>query len=202
MTPLMKSLLLSLGLITVSTSLLLAQSRVSIAPTYWYSYATYSYQVRSTSGSEGPFTGHSAGSSVGLTARYHFNPKWDMSVGLLYNWDSIIWDSSLSSLNLPKITTEAIQLPVLVNYRLTARRLSPYFSAGAFLYKSKTPKEPIKVNGILGVGLDYRLNSGLSLLIQPKASYLFFRPAKDALPEITNFVSYNLGIQAQLIWHF
>ncbi len=201
----MKSLLLSLGLLGASGNLLSAQNRVSIAPVYWFNYGLYSYRVHSVyNGLDTQVTGHDVASSAGLTARYHFTSNWDVSVGLLYNWNS----SRLTSPPHPygenrPFPTEAIQVPVSVNYRLTDRRLSPYFSAGALFVKSKTFTEaPIKTNGIVGIGFDYRFHSGLSLLVQPTVSYLFYKPANDAFFEFTKYSSYSLGLQTQLIWHF
>lgn len=200
----MKSFLISLTLLVASTALLSAQSRLSIAPTYWFNYGIYAYQVQSTySGLGGSFAGRDLASSAGLTARYHFTPKWDVSVGLLYNWNSSHLTESPDIYDSSPIRSEAIQVPILVSYRLTAHRLSPYFSGGAFLVKSKTfTTAPIKVNGLLGVGLDYRIGSGLSVLVQATASYLFYKPADDPYFQFSNYDSYSLGVQTQLIWHF
>lgn len=201
----MKTFVFFLGLFWASITHLSAQSRISIAPAYWFNYGLYSYQLHSVyNGSDTQVSGYDIASSAGLTARYHFTPNWDMSVGLLYNWNS----SRLTSPIIPQgenrpFPSEAIQLPVLVNYRLTDHRLSPYVSAGAFFVRSKTFTEaPIKVNGVVGIGFDYRFHSGLSLLVQPTASYLFYKLANDALLQFTKYSSYSVGVQTQLIWHF
>lgn len=197
----MKALFFACGFFLVATALSVAQSRVSVAPTYWYAYGKYSYQTHSLyDGSNAQLSGHTIASSVGLTARYHFKPKWDLSVGLLYN-------SNSSHLKTPQsddiqLTSRYIQLPILVNYRLSDRPLSAYISAGAFLSKSKTfSDEPVKSNALIGVGLDYRLNSKLSLLLQPTASYLLYKPASNTLFQYNNYNSYSFGLQTQLIWH-
>lgn len=200
----MRYLLIGLSLMGLTNPPVWAQNRVSIASTYWFNYGIYAYQVTSTySGLGGSFAGRDIASSVGLIARYHFITKWDVSVGLLYNWNSSHLTESPGIYDSSPFRSQAIQLPVLINYRLTAYRLSPYFSAGAFLVKSKTfTTAPTKVNGLLGIGLDYRISSGLSVLVQPTASYLFYKPADDPYFHFSNYDYYGLGLQTQLIWYF
>lgn len=150
-----------------SVTLVSAQSRVSIAPTYWFNYNPYSYQVQSSfNGSNTKFqaSGHSLVSSFGLAVRYHFTPQWDLSVaGLYYKNTNYIKSPQGPYGESAPFPSEGWQLPVLVSYRLTDRRLSPYFSIGATLTKSKTFTEaPIKTDGVVGVGLNYRSDSGFS----------------------------------------
>ncbi len=203
----MKAFLLFGGLFLTITVSSLAQSRVSIAPSYWFNYNPYSYQANLTyNGSSTQFlaSGYNIVSSFGLTARYHFTPQWNLSIGVLYNRSTNFTKSPKSSYGDPTpFTTEGWQLPVLVNYRLTSRRLSPYFSTGALFTKSKTfTKAPIRTDGVAGVGLDYRFDSGLSLLLQPTASYSFTKFASDPFYQVTNYSFYSIGFQTQFIWHF
>ncbi len=203
----MKSLLLSVLLFGASITLVSAQSRVSIAPTYWFNYTPYSYQVNSSFNglnTEFQASGHSIASSFGLMARYHFTPQWDVSVGAFYYRNTAYSTNPTSPYgkSIP-FTSEGGQLPVLVSYRLTNRRLSPYFSAGAIFAKSETFTEaPIKTDGVVGVGLNYRFDSGLSLLVQPTASYSFTKPVSDAFFQFTKYSSYSVGLQTQLVWYF
>lgn len=198
----MKICLLAWGLWLTAVASLFAQSRVSVAPVYWYRYGQYQYQVHSVyDGSDTRASGHDNSSSAGLLIRYHFTPKWDVSAGILYNRSS----SRLSNPTFPqtdiRLIRNFIQLPVLANYRLTDHRLSPYFSVGALFGKGQTAA-PIKMNGVIGIGVDYRFNSGLSLLLQPTATYLFDKPASDPLFQISGYSSYSVGVQTQLVWHF
>lgn len=198
----MKICLLACGLWLTAAASSVAQSRVSIAPLYWYNYGQYKYQIHSVyDGSDTQLSGHDNSSSIGLTARYHFTPKWDVSAGILLNRNS----SQLTNPNFPQtdigIIRTYLQVPVLANYRMTDRRLSPYFSAGALLGKSQT-SAPVKMNGVIGIGVDYRFNSSLSLLLQPTATYLFNKPISDPLFQISGYSSYSLGVQTQLIWRF
>lgn len=203
----MKSLLLSVALFGASTTLVSAQSRVSIAPTYWFNYNLYSYQLNLSyngSNTQNQVSGHSIASSFGLTTRYHFTPQWDVSVGAFYYTNTAYLTNPTNPYgeSIP-FTSEGGQVPVLVSYRLTDRRLSPYLSAGAIFAKSKTFTEaPIKIDGVVGAGLNYRFDSGLSLLVQPTVSYSLTKPVNDAFYQVTNYSFYSLGVQTQLIWRF
>lgn len=203
----MKSLLLLTGLFSASITLSSAQSRVSIAPMYWFNYNPYSYQVHSSfNGLNNQFqaSGHNLISSFGLTVRYHFTPKWDLSVGGLYYRNTDYNKSPQSPYGESKpFTSEGWQAPVLVSYRLTDRRLSFYFSTGATFAKSKAFTEaPIKTDGVVGVGLNYRFDPGFSLIVQPTISYSFTKPVSDAFYQVTNYSSYSIGLQTQLIYRF
>ncbi|QDK79945.1 outer membrane beta-barrel protein [Spirosoma sp. KCTC 42546] len=203
----MKSLSLFVGLFGLSITLLSAQSRVSIAPTYWFAYNPYSYQLDMTYNAvptQIQAAGYNTVSSLGLTTRYHVSFRWDLSVGVLYqrNTDHVESPQGPYSESATFIS-KGVQIPVVLSYRLNDHRLSPYFSAGALFTKSITFTEAlVKTDGLIGVGLDYQLHSGLSLLVQPTASYGIFQPVPDAFPRYINYRSYSLGIQTQLIWHF
>lgn len=203
----MKTSLLFGGLMLMLSASSLAQSRFSLAPTYWFNYNPYSSQATYTfNGATTPIvaSGYSTVSSFGLTARYHLTHQWDVSVGALYYRDA----NHNKSLPGPygdfaPFISKGWQLPLLVNYRLTDRRLSPYFSTGALFSRSNTfTGRPITTDGVVGVGLSYRLDAGLSVLVQPSASYSFYRPASDAVYTLNQYSSYSLGVQTQLIWSF
>ncbi|GAB3785722.1 hypothetical protein GCM10028818_47840 [Spirosoma horti] len=185
-----------------STTCLFAQGKVSIAPTYWFNYGNYSYQTHSIyDGSNAKSSGYSLGSSAGLTVHYNFNQKWNLSVGVLYN-------RATSHLKTPQsdniqLNSEYIQLPVLINYRLSNRRLSPYFSVGTIFEKNKSASnDPLKTNAVMGVGVDYKISSKLSWIIQPTASYLINKPDNTAFYQFSKYNSYKVGLQTQLVVHF
>ncbi|WP_461102792.1 outer membrane beta-barrel protein [Spirosoma koreense] len=203
----MKLILLFTLLSSAVVTRIAAQSRVAIAPTYWFSYNPYSYQLNYTfngSTSQTPIAGHDIVSAVGLTLRYRFTPHWDVSLGGFYYRDTNHIKTPQSPYNeSTSFTSKGWQLPVMINYRLTEHRLSPYFSAGAIFSKSTTFTErPLTTDGVVGVGIIYRINSDLLLLLQPTASYSFYRPASDDFYSFTRYSSYSLGIQTQLIWYF
>ncbi|ARK10199.2 hypothetical protein A6C57_07565 [Fibrella sp. ES10-3-2-2] len=86
-------------------------------------------------------------------------------------------------------------MPVLANYRLTDQRLSSYFSAGVVLAKSKTfTDDHLWTEGVVGAGVDYRFNSRLSLLVQPTASYSFYKPAVNHTSQTLNYKAYSVGV--------
>jgi hypothetical protein len=194
------------GVFGASITILSAQSRLSIAPTYWFNYNPYSYQfdfVNNGLKTQTQVAGHSIVSSLGLTARYHFTPQWNVSVGLLHYRKTFYSTNSASPQGKSKPFTKGGQVLVLVNYRLTNRHLSPYFSAGAIFAKGKPlSKVPLQTEGVVGAGLDYRFHSGLSLLLQPTFSYPFSRPVNGVFIQISNYSSNSLGLQTQLIGRF
>ena len=203
----MKTSLLFAGIMLMLTAPSLAQSRFSLAPAYWFNYNPYSSQATySYNGLTTPIfaSGYSIVSSFGLTARYHFTPQWDVSVGALYYRDANHIKSPQGPYgDFVPLISKGWQLPLLVNYRLTQRRLSPYFSTGAIFARSNTfTGRPITTDGVVGIGFSYRLDAGLSMLVQPIASYSFYRPANDAVYNYTQYSSYSLGLQTQLIWSF
>ncbi|MCK8496127.1 hypothetical protein M0L20_29945 [Spirosoma sp. RP8] len=202
----MKSLLLFLAVFGPSTTYLSAQSRISIAPTYWYNYNSNSYQADVAflgSNSRINVDEHNLTSSFGLSAHYQFAPKWDASVGALYyRGKANLIILSGQGERIP-YTQEGWQVPVLVNYQLTSSRLSPYFSIGALFAKSTTiTSGSIGTSGLVGAGLSYRFSSALSLLLQPTASYSFNRPGINEVVQFSNFINYTLGVQTQLSWYF
>ncbi|RZK42364.1 MAG: hypothetical protein EOO61_05465 [Hymenobacter sp.] len=203
----MKILSLFLGFSLFALASSSAQKRLSIAPLYWYEYTPYSYQVSLNYNglpTQSQGTGHTSVSSIGLTASYHFAPQWNLSLGVLYSRNTIHIQSPQGPFGeLPSFTSKGVRIPLLISYRLTDNRLSPYVSGGAVFTKNNTyTEDAIKTDGLIGVGLDYRFNSALSLLLQPTASYSFSPPINSSVYHLTNYRSYALGIQTQLIWHF
>lgn len=202
----MKTLLLAGSLWLAATTALWAQSRVSVAPTYWFNYNPYSYQINYTNNGSTTQTlasGHNIVSSVGLTARYQVTPQWYVSAGALYYRNTNHLKSPQDPYPSTPFTSKGWQVPVMVSYRLTDHRLSPYFSTGAVFTKSKTFTErPLTTDGVVGVGLNYKFDSKLSLLLQPTASYSFYRPASDAFFTFTQYRSPSFGLQTQLIYQF
>ncbi len=192
----------TLILILLANTCLLAQNKLSIAPTYWFLYSNYTYQVQSIyDGTVRSFDGHSVASSTGLNLRYHFTSRWDLSVGLLYNRTTAQLKDPLS--NDIKLTTNYLQVPVLINFRSSVKRLSPYFSVGTILEKSALANnDRVKPSAVIAVGVDYRINKNIDWLIQPTGSYLFYKPDSGWLYQFKDYNSYRIGIQTQLMFHF
>ncbi|AUD04366.1 outer membrane beta-barrel protein [Spirosoma pollinicola] len=188
--------------ILLANTCLLAQSKVSIAPSYWFLHSNYNYQIQSIyDGTIKGYDGYSVASSIGLNARYHFTPRWDLSAGLLYNkTTSHLKDPSTNDV---RLGTKYIQLPILINFRSSVKRISPYFSAGAILEKSALAgNDRVKPSAVIGIGVDYRISKNVDWLVQPTGSYLFYKPDSGWLYQFKDYNSYRIGIQTQLMFHF
>ncbi len=202
----MKTLPLILALWVICATHLIAQHRLSVAPTYWFQYNPYKYRVATDFNGQQTDTqvsGYKAISSVGLVIRYQFTTRWDLAIGGLYARPADHVQRPQSPYGAPSaFTSQAVQFPLLVSYRLTNRRLSPYFSAGTFFTKSITFTSPLQTDGVIAAGIDYQLGPVMSLLVQPTASYSFSPPVNDVVYQFSNYQSYNVGIQAQLLCRF
>jgi hypothetical protein len=203
----MKNLITFWGLFFTLITPVLAQNRFSIAPTLGFIFGHDEYQLQRLSND---FMHHSAtnkGLSVGVTGRYYVSPKLDVSIGLALN---VLTVNAQQQYNQPyktmgvKMNTGYAQVPVLVNYRLLSKRLSPYVSVGASFsnYNHIAIREAINTSALIGIGVDYRLGSKLSLLVQPTGSYLLKQPPNDLYNTFSPYYSYLLGLQTQLIWRF
>ena len=195
----MKTLLIHFGLILVPLVSAFSQSRVSVAPTYWFNYGNYAYQT-ATLHADPTSKPYTVASAVGLTARYHFTDSWNFSLGVLYNKNK----SPVLFPGMRKVTliTNFVQLPALLNFRSSTHRLSPYFSAGPVFSFYKVVGNQVKTSLIIGAGVDYRFNDKLSWLIQPTYSYLLYNPADTTFEQFIDYEAYAFGVQTQLIWRF
>ena len=190
----------------------------SFAPIYTYhnvqynqifpsgtSYITESIITRSTG----------QGYSVGLLGRYSFSDHWSASAGL---WMSYIHTNTPTIIAPPTVDyvsgpshSRTYQIPVLINYQLSKRRLTPYFSAGAQLSFQATTfmdlgngnelplllgRNKINVLPTVGAGILYHLTHQLALSGQPTISF--------DLPESSYayYHSYRLSFQTQLLYTF
>lgn len=206
----MKNAVYSFGLLLLLTFPALGQGRFSVAPTYSFIYGHLDYRF-SRESSSFAVNGPSYGSAAGLTSRYHITPKLDVSVGLLYSKITEYRRSEsnstlgspgnytyVSSRSTDTRTSDHFRFPVLINYTTSSNRLSPYFSVGAlFDYQlGQFDQRTIKTSGLVAAGIKYRINPGLSLVVQPTGSYLFEKSFAQ------RFLSYQLGLQTQLVWRF
>lgn len=134
-----------------------AQGRFSFSPTLWFDYGTYAYQFRPVYSANDTRvqSGNAYSTSLGLTARYHIHPKWDVSVGVLYN-DEHQQEGG------QQFSKSYVRLPILVNYRSSDKRLSPYFSLGASLSNETqlANNGGIKTNVLIGLELATNLQLG------------------------------------------
>ncbi|WP_338875756.1 hypothetical protein WBJ53_09025 [Spirosoma sp. SC4-14] len=156
---------------------------------------------------------HGVGYSIGLLGHYNFTPKWSASAGL---WATQTVSSTIDlSTNGVDYTVNyansrpfnyAYKAPVMINFRSSMKRLSPYFSAGASAdfratsYATINGTEvPLKFGKtvtftpLLGAGIIYGLSDRLSLLAQPMLQYNL-----DSHPSYSYYHSYQLSLQMQL----
>ncbi|MFD2937562.1 outer membrane beta-barrel protein [Spirosoma flavum] len=195
----MKTILIWLGLIGLSVVNAFSQSRVSLAPTYWFNYGNYAYQT-ATLHADPATKPYTVASALGLTARYHFNEMWNVSLGVLYNKNtSPVITPMMDKANL---ITNFVQLPTFLNFRSSTHRLAPYFSTGAVFHISTVASQPVKSSLVLGAGVDYRINAKLSWLLQPTYSYLLYNPADTTFEQFIDYEAYAFGVQTQFIWRF
>jgi hypothetical protein len=156
--------------------------------------------------------------TVGLMARYAISNQFSIATGIWRNYSSYqlptittIPDQAANP-NDPQIIGTAshkrnYQLPVLVNFQSSAKRLSPYFSVGGLVdfpavtvfengSTGKTPNQNIRVFPTIGAGIIYQLNDQFSLVAQPTFTYI--------LPSVTyiDYQNYQLGLQLQLMYRF
>lgn len=164
------------------------------------------FDVRSTVG----------GYKAGVSVQYNLTPAWSVATGL--------WRYQTSTTGLfpfapgqvsTRIIASAWQVPLVVNYRPTTRRLSPYFSVGVVgtsrrptVYKpaegsgfSETRvlfgKKAVSFQALVGAGVAYRLNSHVSLTLQPQLIWQF-RPSGN----YQQYTSYQINGQTQLVYSF
>lgn len=214
----------SLGLLNP----ILAQSKLSVsinaAPTFHYVNTEFTSNLPGENGSVVPVDFHSKvngyGYVVGVLANYGFSKRLSVATGLWlnqvnYRKPTVTTDPGLNTLPLPydlqlrslPSTTRSLQVPLLLNYRISSKRLSPYFSAGALttLYStmtlegskgSKNTVDKILLHPVLAAGVDYRLNERFSLIVQP--TFVYYLPYEKTL----SYKNYQLGLQGQVLYHF
>jgi hypothetical protein len=216
-------LLGALLLISAATS---AQNRFSVSvtggPVINYASARYNILLPGSSPGQGSQTiittvdnqSTRGGYSIGLSANYAFTPNWSISTGFWYNRLSMNGTNPFNATPTPtRIIGQDYQVPLLVNYRLGHKRLSPYFSAGALanfprstIYREEGNSgdsfkllfsTSMDVRAVVGAGVAYQLNNHLSLIAQPMLIWRF-KPAGD----YERYVAYQVNGQIQLMYSF
>lgn len=155
---------------------------------------------------------------AGGVLQYKFTSKWSVAGGFWYNRLSTesTFPFPVNGVSVPaRVVSSSYRVPLTLNYRLTTRRLSPYFSAGALasfsrptLYKPEAGaglsdvkinfgKHKATVQALVGAGVWYQLNTHLSLIVQPTLIWAF-RPNR----QYERFVSYQINGQTQLLYSF
>lgn len=193
---------------------------VSGAPTYSYSKVRQTVLTPAIGSGFIPvdLTSRSTGQgyTIGLLGSYAFQPEWSVSAGILMSYNHT--DVPIVETSMPvdhslvgRTRSRHYQVPILVNFQSSTRRLSPYFSAGALLrFRSPTylnigndqeirlaaDRHSVTVVPTIGVGGIYRMTKHLSLAVQPTFNYY--------LPQgmYSSYFSGWAGLQTQLFYKF
>lgn len=205
-----KNNFLTLFLLLWATSLAYSQSRFAIGPIFNFTRGNIA-TVEFPPGELG-FTDRGNGVALGLTGLYELDSTWSITAGLAYNW--LKYYRRLPERGVIR-KTEDVQLPVMVNYRSSSKRLSPYFSMGAMLEKRMVTrvavspayvnsdirtKLPISVWLGMGAGISYRISSKCSFIAQPTLFYMLKTKEENLL--YAKFDSFKVNVQAQFVFYF
>lgn len=218
-------ILLLLSLISTLLLPARAQSRLSVgltaAPVLNYGHSNLTVNVPGGSGQFTPTTfdyrSSVGGFTAGLSVRYALTPSWSLSTALWFTQLRTTQPFPFAPGNVPsRVISSSYQIPLLLNYRLTNRRLAPYFSVGALAalrgatrYKSVDRSGsidarikfggPVTVQAVVGAGVAYRLTSHWSLTAQPVLIWRF-QPKQTDFVRYNQFVYYQLQGQLQLLY--
>lgn len=207
----------TVSLVLLATAFASAQGRFSVSvtavPTYAYSDSRVNFIIPNNNGqlTTQTFAANTAafGFKVGVMTQYALSPSWSVSAGLWYSrlgWNSIF---PFSPGDIPARTIQKDwQVPLLINYRSSQQRLSPYFSLGALanfpghtLYRAEgnvtkiSFVNPVDFRPVLGAGVAYKLGQRLFFIAQPQFIWRF-KPKGD----YEHFVTYQLQAQFQLLY--
>lgn len=198
------------------------QGRFSIAPTVTPGYRTMNF-VGKSSRSESVGSGHYQTFGIGLSGYCSLSSYWSVSAGLMYNRftgnETFSYQTGFR-VDESEITTDNIQLPILINYIVSGHRLSPYLSFGAALnYTSAdpiachtiaqllvddpifipdSPKRVIRIQPMIGAGVHYQLTPTVALIVQPTAGYELGKPSTD----YAHYRVYQFSLQTQVKFSF
>ncbi len=160
---------------------------------------------------------HGVGYSLGVLGRYTFSHHWSASAGLWTTYvktDGPFFEAdALAAIEIETPGSVShirnYQIPVLVNYQFSRRRVSPYVSAGSvFSFRATTyyegangqevgfvnSRKKVDVLPTIGIGAIFHATSRLGLVVQPTAQL--------ALPQAdyVYFHAYRLGVQGQVLY--
>lgn len=137
---------------------------------------------------------------VGLNGRFSFSDKWSASTGLWYGY------SRIKGINADS-RSHTLSIPFLANFQTSNRKLSPYFSAGAFYNFETTSRLKIpdfdkitfksgentsRVSPTVGAGVIYNFAQRMSLIAQPTFTYAI-------PPSNINSKVYQIGLNLQFM---
>ncbi|RRB07830.1 outer membrane beta-barrel protein [Larkinella rosea] len=193
----MKAFYYSLVLVMTTSTFAYSQGRFSLSATLSPTWRNLDYRMTihdsspDVSGANVLAKDH--GGTVGLMANYQFHRNWSVSSGLWYNrskgymdFQAFRTNTTIEAEPTRQMTLNHLQLPVLINFSPTKNRLSPYLSTGLVFnmnYQSRispfpgsneagvTHSKEINTHALVGVGVQYRISSRWSVIVQPTAMY-------------------------------
>lgn len=187
----MKRIVLLFGILLFMSFWAKAQSRFSggilLAPFSSYAGEPRDYEAPSR---------YSIGISLGLQAQYDFTERWSLASGLWYETASVKMGNGVFG-NAYRIPQHNITIPLLLNFRPTERKVSPYFSGGTLLV-SRQEERGLTAKALLSAGLSYQINPLFTLNVQP-ALTLGANSKSDRVVYPSNR---QLSLQAQILYHF
>ncbi|GAB4027919.1 hypothetical protein [Spirosoma gilvum] len=216
----MKTLLFLFFIVGVAPAF--AQSRFAVSAQLAPVYAHADSKITAGGGapvSEFIINSNGLSYSLGINARYAFSPKWSITTGIwathvATSKQDVVQDGNSYTVryeyNHP--FSNFYKAPLLINYQSSTKRLSPYFSLGATFDFRGTSYVDLSGNGeytavkfgkavvvtpLVGIGALYNLTKHTALIVQPTLQYDI-----ESRPAYTYYHSYQVSLQAQLLYRF
>ncbi|GAB3881692.1 PorT family protein [Spirosoma agri] len=159
----------------------------------------------------------SVGYVAGATAYYTYAPGWSVAAGIWYRYlPTQVARSPLAGEGTTSIRSRAIRIPLMLNFRSSAKKLSPYYTLGVLIdipfssrvvaVRDDMPTQKLRLSpdpgpqfsAMIGAGAVYQIDPTLALTVQPTATYRLGRFGGSHTDKRT----YELGLQTQLIYSF
>ena len=157
------------------------------------------------------------GYTAGVSVRYEYTPGWSVSSGFWYESVSFRQARQPSAgEGTVTLRNRAVRVPILLNYALSTKRLSPYFSLGFLVgipltgrvvvtreteptqnLRLKTAARPV-FQGIVAAGVQYKLTNRYTLLAQPAWLYTLGQLGAAS----TNDSTIDLSLLTQVVYSF
>ncbi|GAB3556334.1 outer membrane beta-barrel protein [Spirosoma fluminis] len=157
----------------------------------------------------------STGYSAGVMVHYTYAPGWSVASGVWYGQLSVRQERlPIMGEGASTVSSRAVRVPLLINYRSSTKRLSPYFSLGVLVdfpftsrvvvARANEPTQRLRLDTgkgpvfqpLLSAGVDYQINSRYALSVQPTWTYNMGRFGGSA----TYNPSFELSLLTQLVY--
>ncbi|WP_373511391.1 outer membrane beta-barrel protein [Persicitalea sp.] len=139
---------------------------------------------------------YSTGALLGMALHYNLSPNWSLSSGILYESARVRYGLNGVCEDSYIVRKNNATVPLLINFRSTSKKVSPYLSAGMLVSTNKNERASIRA--ILGAGLSYQVDSRWSIVAQPA----FTLGANSKTDGVLFPKNRQLSIQTQLLYRF